>query len=80
MGSQRNLRIPGGALVDQVQPDSPAFEAGINRGDVIHQIGRTQINSANDLVQAAKSLKSGDEVAVKVEHNGRMGFATLSID
>jgi serine protease Do len=80
MGSQRNLRIPGGALVDQVQPDSPAFEAGINRGDVIHQIGRTQINSANDLVQATKSLKSGDEVAVKVEHNGRMGFATLSID
>ncbi|HUK90201.1 MAG TPA: Do family serine endopeptidase [Blastocatellia bacterium] len=80
VASQRNLRITSGAIVDSVQRDSPAAEAGISRGDVIHQLGRTPINNANDLVQAAKSLKSGDEVAVKIEQDGRMAFVTISID
>ncbi|HEY6329245.1 MAG TPA: Do family serine endopeptidase [Blastocatellia bacterium] len=78
--SQKNLRIPHGAMVDQVQPDSLAAEAGLNPGDVIHQVGRVQINSADDLIQASKALKSGDQVAIKFERNGQMQFVTMSVD
>jgi serine protease Do len=78
--SQRTLRIPGGALVDQVSPDGPAAEAGIRPGDVIHQIGRTQINNASDLAEAVKTLKGAEEVAVKVEQNGQILFLNLSLD
>lgn len=80
ISSQRGLRMTTGALVVQVQPDGPAYEAGIRQGDVIHQVGRTQINSAGDLAQATKSLKSGDEVAVQVEQKGQILFLNLSLD
>ena len=74
------LRVKGGAFVRAVTPGSPADNEGINHGDVIHRINRTPINSAEDLLQAEKELKSGDEVTVMVERNGQINFITLTIE
>jgi serine protease Do len=76
-----NLRIRSGVVIDQVAPDGAAAEAGLQRGDVIHQINRQPIKSAADLAAAVKSLKAGDTVIMQVERNGvGLSFVTLTIE
>ena len=77
--AQSRLTIDSGALVKSVQPGSPAAEAGIRHGDVIHRIDRTEVRNAGDLVEAAKGLKSGDEVALKVERGRQVDFVTITV-
>jgi serine protease Do len=74
------LKTTDGAVITAVQPGSAAAEAGLRRSDVIHRIDRTIVKTADDLVQAAGSLKSGDEVAIQVERNGQLTFVTLTLD
>jgi len=59
----RQLGIPSsvtGVVVTQVQPDSPAADAGIKRGDVVQEVNRHAVKSASDfrdaVSQSAKSL------------------------
>jgi len=59
----RQLGLPPsvtGVVVTQVQPDSPAADAGIKRGDVVQEVNRQPVKSASDfrnaVSQSAKSL------------------------
>jgi putative serine protease PepD len=53
-----------GALVENVDPTSPAGKAGLQQGDEIVSLGGRSIGSANDLTSAMRSHKPGDRVTV----------------
>ena len=53
-----------GALVQDVDPSSPAGRAGLQRGDEIVSLGGQSVQSADDLTSAMQSHKPGDKVAV----------------
>ena len=74
------LKLGGGVLVKTVAPNSPAAEAGIRHGDVIHRIDRTVVKNGNDLAQADRALKNGDKIAVQVERNGTILFLTVTLE
>jgi len=80
IASRMNLRVPTGALVVSVTQGSPAAEAQLEHGDIIHRIDRTEVKTVEDLVEASKSLKSDDEVAVQIEKGGRLYWVTLRIE
>ena len=75
-----HLKISSGALIVAVRPGSPAAESGLLRGDVIHRIDQTLVKGPADLIEAEKSLKSGEDVAIQIERQGKLIFLTLSID
>jgi len=59
----RQLGVPAsrtGVVITQVQPDSPAADAGIRQGDIIEEVNRQPVKSANDfrnaVTQASKSV------------------------
>lgn len=79
IADQMRLKEPTGVLIRTVDPGSPASEAGLRHGDVIHRVGKTEIKSVEDLTEAVKLLASGEEVAIQVERNGRMSFVTITI-
>ena len=79
IAAQGKLSSDSGAMVRSVQPGSPAAEAGIRHGDVIHRIDRTDVRTAEDLVQAEKALKSGEEVALKIERGRQTVFVTITV-
>ncbi|MDP9254092.1 MAG: trypsin-like peptidase domain-containing protein, partial [Verrucomicrobiota bacterium] len=63
-----------GVLVSAVEPDSPADQAGIERGLVIYRIGKYDVNSVkqvDDLLTRAKSGTSVDFTAGVVRDDGR---------
>jgi serine protease Do len=75
------LKIRSGVVVDQVSPESPAAEAGIRKGDIIHQINRQPIKSVEDLTNAMKSVNEGDTIVLQVERKGTgITFLTVNIE
>ena len=62
----RDLSTDEGALVNRVEEDSPADEAGIRRGDVIVSLGGKNIEDSGELIDAVRSLKPGKDVDVIV--------------
>jgi len=56
-----------GVVVTEVEPDSPAREAGVQPGMVITKLNGHAVNSAADVSSALQSAKSGDTVRVVVQ-------------
>lgn len=62
----RDLQSDEGALVNRVENESPADDAGIRRGDVIVSVDGENVGDSGDLIDAVRSLKPGKEVEVIV--------------
>ncbi|MEE8164065.1 MAG: PDZ domain-containing protein, partial [Myxococcota bacterium] len=57
LANQLGLDNTDGVIITEVDPDGPAAEAGIRRGDVIVELDRKAVESAGDL---AKMLEDSD--------------------
>jgi putative serine protease PepD len=69
----------GGAVVGTVTPDSPAAQAGLQRGDVVTRFGDKPVNDSNDLVSAVQAGKVGDRVELTYTRNGVEKTATVTL-
>ena len=79
-GDRDQLQIPTdvhGAVVEDVQPGSPADNAGLQRGDVIVEVNRHSQQSAADVVHALSSIAKGEDALVLVWSNGGNTFRVL---
>jgi serine protease Do len=72
-----------GVLVTAVEPDSPADEAGIERGLVIYRIGKSEVNSVKQIDDLLGRVESGANVnftiGVVPAGGQRRQLATLTI-
>jgi serine protease Do len=60
IAAKQQFKVPSnvnGAVVTQVDPNSAAFEAGLRPGDVIQEINRKPVKSADDAVQLTENKK-----------------------
>ncbi|MGA9897495.1 MAG: Do family serine endopeptidase [Terriglobales bacterium] len=74
------IQVPSdvhGAIVEQVQPGSSADDAGLQRGDVIVQVNRKDVQSAADVRQALESVPKGQDALLLVWSNGGSTFRVL---
>jgi serine protease Do len=77
---QLKLKITTGVLIQSVQPDSPAAEANLQRGDVIHRINRMPITNRQDFMRAVASLRGEKEIAMQIERDGQLTFVSLTLE
>ncbi|MGD0987605.1 MAG: Do family serine endopeptidase [Candidatus Sulfotelmatobacter sp.] len=66
-----------GAVVEQVQPGSPADNAGLQRGDVITEVNRKPVRSASDVQNALAAVPKGQDALVLVWSSGGSTFRVL---
>ena len=84
---RQQLGIPSriqGAVVAQVQPGSPADQAGIQSGDVLIGVGTHPVGSPEGAARAiraatAKSGSNGTSLALRVLRNGQTAFVALDL-
>lgn len=68
-----------GALVLNVEADSPAFKAGIKRGDLIIRVDAEKVSNANDLMNIVGNKTPGKVVKVKFERNNKMNNVSITL-
>jgi serine protease Do len=74
------MQLPGdvhGAVVEDVQPGSPADNAGLQRGDVIVEVNRHSQQSAADVAKALSDVPKDEDALVLVWSNGGNTFRVL---
>jgi serine protease Do len=67
--ARTELKVPDavrGALITQVEPSSPAYEAGLRENDVILEVNRQPIQSTDDFTKATTAKGGSAETLVKV--------------
>ncbi|MEW5740412.1 MAG: trypsin-like peptidase domain-containing protein [Myxococcota bacterium] len=67
-----------GALVASVEDGSPAAQGGLQPGDVVAQVGTTQIENADDLRSRFRSFTAGAPVAFRVFRGGKLVDVTVT--
>jgi serine protease Do len=79
-GDRDQIQLPAsvhGAVVEDVQPGSPADNAGLQRGDVILEVNRHSEQSAAETAKALSSIPKGEDALVLVWSNGGSTFRVL---
>ena len=66
-----------GALIGNVQPGSPADNAGLAGGMVIVSVNRKPVNSAAEAKQALASVPAGEDVMLLVQTQGGSAFRVM---
>jgi serine protease Do len=77
----KQLKVDGdeGVVVADVTADGPADRAGVARGDLILEVNRKPVASANDVVAAVGKLKDGDIVLLRVRRGDSALFVTVPV-
>lgn len=73
------MGLPGGVVVLEVRPNSPAEDAGIVGGDVITRLGSKAIQSLEDFESAVGQLQPGQSVAVRLIRRGAPMFLAIRV-
>ncbi len=70
-----------GAVITQVQPGSPADQAGIQAGDVIVGVGTHSVNGPGQASTAIRDAeRNGDSaIALRIIHDGQSAFVAVNV-
>jgi serine protease Do len=71
------LPRPGGALVNAVEPGSPADASGVKPGDIVVQVDDKAIDRSAEFAERMANLPSGTKIALKLIRNRKP--MTLSV-
>jgi serine protease Do len=74
------LQLPAdvkGVVVSQVQPGSPADNAGISRGDVILEVNRRPVQSPDDVKRELGNVPANKDAMVLLWSNGGSSFRVM---
>ena len=69
--------VPAGLYIQDMKEDSPAFAAGVQRGDVLIRLNETDIQYAADLSRALREVHVGDPVRISVLRQGSTDYTEL---
>jgi serine protease Do len=74
MAQQLGYRNDDGVIINSVIAGSPAEEAGLRRGDLIKEINRTEVRTAQEFKRLAARLQSGDSAVLLINRRGQNTF------
>ncbi|MCC7122494.1 MAG: DegQ family serine endoprotease [Gammaproteobacteria bacterium] len=73
------MKMPHGALVSKVLPDSPAAQAGIEAGDVITRFDGRDIATSSDLPPMVGTTRVGQKIEMDVIRGGSKRSLVITI-
>lgn len=75
-----DLPFSEGALVVQVEPYSPADDAGLRRGDIIEHVDESKIEEPSEIATYIRKKKIGDKITITINRNGKIIEIPIQLD
>jgi serine protease Do len=69
-----------GVVVIAQAAGANGFDTGVQSGDIIRAINRTQLQSVAQLQATVRQLKSGDPVVLQIERAGKLQYLAFEMD
>lgn len=73
-------KLTGGIYIKEVEPDSPAMQAGIQSGDVIVSVDGVEINTMSAYKNKLLSYSKGDRLKIKLKREGADGYVDVNYE
>jgi serine protease Do len=73
------LKNPEGALVAQLEPNSPAAKGGIETGDVVTTVNGEAVKDSRDFARKIAAIAPGTATSIGVFHNGQEKTITVTL-
>jgi serine protease Do len=77
---RQQLNVPElvhGAAIQDVRPGSPADDAGLTAGDVILEVNRKPVDSAENVTNAVHSVPAGKDILLLVWSKGGASYRVV---
>ena len=71
VAQELDLSVQSGAYIESVQPESPAEQAGLKKGDVITSIDNKNINTSAELIIEIRGYEIGKTVTLGINRGGK---------
>jgi serine protease Do len=78
MARRLRLKNDTGVAVTQVEPGSPADDAGIQPGDIIREVNRKPVKDADDLLEKVEQAKDQNNILLLVQRGQNNMFAAVT--
>ena len=72
------LGLPQGAYISDIDMDSPAMLKGIQKGDILVQLGDKEIRNASDYMNALRSCNVGQDVKIVVRRTSQKEYEQMT--
>jgi len=79
IAKQFGLNQPGGVLIGEVMPDTPASRAGLKTGDIILDLNGDPLNTANELTLRISQSAPGTPEKLKIWRDGKTQDVSLTL-
>lgn len=77
---QEAQEIPNGVYVREVEPDSPAMQAGIQSGDIIVSVDDDEIKTLANYKTKILNYKAGTHIRIGVKRAGAQGYVDIQFE
>lgn len=65
------LKLSGGAIIREIYANTPAAEAGLQKGDIISQMNGQAVTDTDALIRQVGQARAGEEISLSVLRNGK---------
>ena len=76
---QLGLKSDSGVVVTDILPNSPAAVADIQRGDVITEVGRTQVTNTDSFQKALADQKGKPNLLLLLDRKGVKTYSIVKV-
>ncbi len=73
------MTAPTGALIGQVEPDSPGAKAGLQRGDIVLSVNGQAVSDERDLRLRIAAIAPGETVKLEILRNGQRQTVNVTL-
>ena len=74
------LPVSEGALVIQIEPFSPADNAGIRKGDIIEEIDKNKVEEPDQISEYIHKKQIGNSITLTINRNGKLIQIPLQLE
>ena len=79
LAAAMHLASGGGALVNNVAPDGPAYRANVRAGDVIASVAGHAVHDGHDLIRETIAAQAGQPISLEIVRAGNHYGTTVTL-